>query len=161
MRADVFLLESGHAATRSQAQRLIASGVHWRPSPLSPWQPVAKNGADVPPRAQLHLLGAVAARYLSLAGRKLAEALGAAEDRLRSREGLKLEAALGGRGLCVAARRCLDVGKSTGGFTDCLLQRGAAQVVGVDVGHGQLHPQLRADARVVCVEGLNARTLTA
>ncbi|MCW5235059.1 TlyA family RNA methyltransferase [Verminephrobacter eiseniae] len=142
MRADVFLLESGHAATRSQAQRLIASGVHWRPSPLSPWQPVAKNGADIPPGAQLHLLGAAEARYLS-------------------RAGLKLEAALGALGLCVAARRCLDVGQSTGGFTDCLLQRGAAQVVGVDVGHGQLHPQLRADARVVCVEGLNARTLTA
>src|SRR6218665_2032875 len=86
MRADVFLLESGHAATRSQAQRLIASGVHWRPSPLSPWQPVAKNGADIPPGAQLHLLGAAEARYLS-------------------RAGLKLEAALGALGLCVAARR--------------------------------------------------------
>lgn len=56
--------------------------------------------------------------------------------------------------------RCLDVGQSSGGFTDCLLQRGAAQVVGVDVGQGQLHERLRADARVVAVEGLNARHLT-
>jgi 23S rRNA (cytidine1920-2'-O)/16S rRNA (cytidine1409-2'-O)-methyltransferase len=53
------------------------------------------------------------------------------------------------------------VGQSTGGFTDCLLQQGAAQVVGVDVGHGQLHPSLRSDARVVCIEGVNARSLTA
>jgi 23S rRNA (cytidine1920-2'-O)/16S rRNA (cytidine1409-2'-O)-methyltransferase len=57
--------------------------------------------------------------------------------------------------------RCLDIGQSTGGFTDCLLQHGAAQVVGVDVGHGQLHDSLRADARVVCIEGVNARSLTA
>jgi 23S rRNA (cytidine1920-2'-O)/16S rRNA (cytidine1409-2'-O)-methyltransferase len=51
------------------------------------------------------------------------------------------------------------VGQSTGGFTDCLLQQGAAQVVGIDVGHGQLHARLRDDARVVCIEGLNAREL--
>ena len=57
--------------------------------------------------------------------------------------------------------RCLDVGQSTGGFTDCLLQHGAAQVIGVDVGHGQLHDRLRSHLRVVCVEGVNARSLTA
>jgi 23S rRNA (cytidine1920-2'-O)/16S rRNA (cytidine1409-2'-O)-methyltransferase len=55
---------------------------------------------------------------------------------------------------------CLDLGQSTGGFTDCLLQHGAARVVGIDVGQGQLHPQLRADARVVCIEGVNARSLS-
>src|SRR5690606_10173328 len=49
----------------------------------------------------------------------------------------------------------------TGGFTDCLLQQGAVQVVGVDVGHGQLHPSLRADPRVVCIEGVNARAMSA
>ena len=52
------------------------------------------------------------------------------------------------------------MGQSTGGFTDCLLQRGALHVVGVDVGQGQLHPRLRADARVVCIESCNARDLT-
>jgi hypothetical protein len=61
----------------------------------------------------------------------------------------------------VTGLRCLDVGQSTGGFTDCLLQRGAAQVVGVDVGQGQLHPRLRSDPRVVCIEKCNARELTA
>jgi 23S rRNA (cytidine1920-2'-O)/16S rRNA (cytidine1409-2'-O)-methyltransferase len=61
----------------------------------------------------------------------------------------------------VAGLRCLDIGQSTGGFTDCLLQHGAAQVVGVDVGHGQLHGTLRDDARVVCIEGVNARSMTA
>jgi 23S rRNA (cytidine1920-2'-O)/16S rRNA (cytidine1409-2'-O)-methyltransferase len=56
---------------------------------------------------------------------------------------------------------CLDVGQSTGGFTDCLLQHGAAHVVGVDVGQGQLHPRLREDARVTCIEQINARALNA
>ena len=69
--------------------------------------------------------------------------------------------ALAATGLQVAGLRCLDVGQSTGGFTDCLLAHGAAQVIGVDVGHGQLHERLRADVRVVCVEGMNARAMTA
>ena len=56
---------------------------------------------------------------------------------------------------------CLDLGQSTGGFTDALLQRGAKQVVGVDVGHGQLHPRLAADPRVTALEGVNARHLDA
>ena len=142
MRADVFLVEAGHASTRSQAQRLIASGVEWRLTPLAPWKKVAKNGDDIPAGAQLQLLDAAEAKYIS-------------------RGGLKLEGALAATGLKVAGLRCLDVGQSTGGFTDCLLQQGAAQVIGVDVGHGQLHERLRADERVVCVEGLNARAMTA
>ncbi|WP_027014167.1 TlyA family RNA methyltransferase [Comamonas composti] len=142
MRADVFLVEAGHAATRSQAQRLIASGVQWRLTPLAPWKKVVKNGDEIPAGAELQLLDAAEARYIS-------------------RGGLKLEGALAATGLKVAGLRCLDVGQSTGGFTDCLLQAGAAQVIGVDVGHGQLHERLRADARVVCVEGLNARAMTA
>ena len=64
-------------------------------------------------------------------------------------------------GLSVTGLHCLDVGQSTGGFTDCLLQHGAAQVVGVDVGSAQLHPKLREDPRVLCVEGVNARALDA
>ena len=141
MRADVFLVEAGHASTRSQAQRLIASGVEWRLTPLAPWKKVAKNGDDIPAGAELQLLDAAEAKYIS-------------------RGGLKLEGALAATGIAVKGLRCLDVGQSTGGFTDCLLQAGAAQVVGVDVGHSQLHERLRSDDRVICVESFNARTLT-
>jgi 23S rRNA (cytidine1920-2'-O)/16S rRNA (cytidine1409-2'-O)-methyltransferase len=83
------------------------------------------------------------------------------EAKYISRGGLKLEGALKASGLDVTGLRCLDVGQSTGGFTDCLLQHGAVQVVGVDVGHGQLHATMRDDARVMCLEGINARSLTA
>ncbi|QXZ09762.1 TlyA family RNA methyltransferase [Comamonas sp. Y33R10-2] len=141
MRADVFLVEAGHASTRSQAQRLIASGVEWRLTPLAPWKKVSKNGDDIPAGAELNLLDAAEAKYIS-------------------RGGLKLEGALAATGIAVKDLRCLDVGQSTGGFTDCLLQAGAAQVVGVDVGHSQLHERLRNDERVICVESFNARTLT-
>ena len=141
MRADVFLVEGGHAATRSQAQRLIAAGVQWRLAPTLPWNAVAKNGDDIPAGAEVQLLDAAEAKYLS-------------------RGGLKLEGALAAAGVRVEGLHCLDVGQSTGGFTDCLLQHGAAQVVGVDVGQGQLHERLRADVRVIGVEGLNARHMT-
>jgi len=75
------------------------------------------------------------------------------------RGGLKLEAALREFGIDVDDRRCLDVGASTGGFTDCLLQHGARQVVAVDVGHNQIDWRLRTDARVEVREGINARYL--
>jgi 23S rRNA (cytidine1920-2'-O)/16S rRNA (cytidine1409-2'-O)-methyltransferase len=139
MRADQLLLERGLAASRSQAQRLIASGVEWRLG-TKPWQRVTKNGDELPLPSELRLLDTAEARYVS-------------------RGGLKLEGALLSSGLSAQGLRCLDVGQSTGGFTDCLLQQGAAQVVGLDVGHGQLHPRLRDDARVVCVERINAREL--
>ncbi len=141
MRADVFLVEGGYATTRSQAQRLIAAGVQWRLAPTLPWNAVAKNGDDIPAGAEVQLLDAAEAKYLS-------------------RGGLKLEGALAAAGVRVDGLHCLDVGQSTGGFTDCLLQHGAAQVVGVDVGQGQLHERLRADVRVIGVEGLNARHMT-
>jgi 23S rRNA (cytidine1920-2'-O)/16S rRNA (cytidine1409-2'-O)-methyltransferase len=64
-------------------------------------------------------------------------------------------------GIAVGGKVCLDVGQSTGGFTDCLLQNGARHVVGVDVGHGQLHSQLRADPAVTAIEGVNCRALSA
>jgi len=80
-------------------------------------------------------------------------------DRYVSRGGLKLAGALLLSGLSVSGKTCLDVGQSTGGFTDCLLQAGATSVVGVDVGHGQLHPRLATDERVTCIEGINARAL--
>jgi len=140
VRADQFLVERGLAATRSQAQRLIAAGVRWRLG--GDWKPVAKNGDELPGGAEVELLDAAEARFVS-------------------RGGLKLDGALARTGLAVSGWRCLDVGQSTGGFTDCLLQRGAAQVVGVDVGRGQLHASLRNDPRVVCIEKCNARELTA
>ena len=139
MRADQLLLERGLAASRSQAQRLIASGVEWRLG-TKPWQRVSKNGDELPLPCEVRLLDTAEARYVS-------------------RGGLKLEGALLSSGLSAQGLRCLDVGQSTGGFTDCLLQQGAAQVVGLDVGHGQLHPRLRDDARVVCIERINAREL--
>jgi 23S rRNA (cytidine1920-2'-O)/16S rRNA (cytidine1409-2'-O)-methyltransferase len=74
---------------------------------------------------------------------------------------LKLDAALEQTGIEIRGMRVLDLGQSSGGFTDCLLQRGAATVVGVDVGQGQLHPKLIGDPRVVCIEKCNARELTA
>jgi 23S rRNA (cytidine1920-2'-O)/16S rRNA (cytidine1409-2'-O)-methyltransferase len=83
-----------------------------------------------------------------------------AELRFASRGGLKLDAALAHCAIVVAGRHALDIGQSTGGFTDVLLQRGAKQVIGVDVGHGQLHPRLAADPRVTCIEGANARDLS-
>ncbi len=137
VRADQLLVERGLASSRSQAQRLIAGGLRWRVG-ASDWRVVAKNGDAVPAAAELDLADAAEARYVS-------------------RGGLKLEGALAATGLSVAGACCLDVGQSTGGFTDCLLQHGAARVVGVDVGHGQLHPQIREDARVAAVEGVNAR----
>ena len=140
MRIDQLLVQRGLASTRSQAQRLIADGVEWLN--LDTWKRVAKNGDEVPESAEIRLLDDSEARYVS-------------------RGGLKLEAALKTVGLSVAGLRCLDVGQSTGGFTDCLLKSGALSVVGVDVGSAQLHPSLRQDPRVLCVEGVNARTLSA
>lgn len=81
------------------------------------------------------------------------------EDRYVSRGGLKLAGALAHSELAVNGLVCLDVGQSTGGFTDCLLQAGALHVVGIDVGHRQLHPSLRHDPRVTAIEGVNARTI--
>jgi 23S rRNA (cytidine1920-2'-O)/16S rRNA (cytidine1409-2'-O)-methyltransferase len=141
MRADQLLVERGLATTKSQAQRFIAAGVRWRLHGGA-WQTVSKNGEELRETAEL-------------------EVLNTDESRFVSRGGLKLEGALARCGLNVGGWHCLDVGQSTGGFTDALLQAGAAQVVGVDVGQGQLHPRLRSDPRVVCVEKCNARELTA
>ncbi|MBX3655019.1 MAG: TlyA family RNA methyltransferase [Ramlibacter sp.] len=136
MRADQLLVERGLASSRAQAQRLIGAGVRWREG--GDWKTVAKNRDELPVAAELQLLDQAEARYVS-------------------RGGLKLEGALRSSGLEVSGWHCLDVGQSTGGFTDCLLQHGAAHVVGVDVGQGQLHPRVREDARVSCFEKVNAR----
>ena len=141
MRADQLIVARGLAPTRSAAQRLIAQGaVRW----LGPkgWAVPFKAGEDVPEDCEL-------------------EVTDDAELRWVSRAGLKLDAALAHTGLDVTGKHCLDVGQSTGGFTEVLLARGAASVVGVDVGHGQLHERVRNDPRVTALEGVNARSLTA
>jgi 23S rRNA (cytidine1920-2'-O)/16S rRNA (cytidine1409-2'-O)-methyltransferase len=139
MRADQLLVERGVAPSRSAAQRLIArGGVRWRAP--SGWSVPKKAGEELPDAAEI-------------------EVVDDAELRFVSRGGLKLDAALARSGIAVAGTTCLDVGQGSGGFTDVLLSHGAARVVGVDVGHGQLHPRLAADARVTAIEGVNARQL--
>jgi 23S rRNA (cytidine1920-2'-O)/16S rRNA (cytidine1409-2'-O)-methyltransferase len=137
MRADQLLVQRGLAASRSQAQRLIDSGV--RTLTREGWKAVSKSD-ELFDDAELELLNAAEAKYVS-------------------RGGLKLEGALAQSGISVLGKLCLDIGQSTGGFTDCLLQAGAAFVVGVDVGHAQLHARLRAQSRVICLEKINAREL--
>src|ERR1700742_1240669 len=82
-----------------------------------------------------------------------------AKQRFVSRGGIKLENALEELGIVVEGRDCLDVGASTGGFTDCMLQRGAARVAAVDVAYGQIDARLRQDKRVLVIERLNGRAL--
>lgn len=143
MRADQLLVERGMAASRSQAVRLIAGGLRWRDAgSVDAWRSVVKNRDDIPESAELELDDAAESRYVS-------------------RGGLKLEGALAATGVDVRGKHCLDIGQSTGGFTDCLLQHDAAHVVGVDVGHGQLHARIRDDARVTAIEQVNARALSA
>jgi 23S rRNA (cytidine1920-2'-O)/16S rRNA (cytidine1409-2'-O)-methyltransferase len=140
MRADQLIMHRGLAPTRSAAQRLIDTGaVRW----LSPrgWISPRKSGDDLPEDCNLEVTDDAELRYVS-------------------RGGLKLEAALAHCGVDVVGLTCLDVGQSTGGFTDLLLHLGAARVVGIEVGHGQLHPRLAADPRVQCFEGLNARDVS-
>ncbi len=139
MRADQFLVHRGLAASRSQAARLIDAGA--RHLQRGEWKPLRKSD-DLIEDAQIELANVAEAKYVS-------------------RGGLKLQGALAVCKLDVQDKVCLDVGQSTGGFTDCLLQHGVRGVVGIDVGQGQLHPRLRANAQVVCIEKLNARTLIA
>ena len=123
------MVERGLAETRSQAQALVLAG-------------------KVPGHAK--------------AGEQLDESVELAVEpgpRFVSRGGDKLAHALGFFSVDVGGRDCLDVGASTGGFTDCLLQAGAARVCALDVGYGQLHPRLRADPRVSVLERLNVRAL--
>lgn len=136
-RADVLLVSRGLAASRTAAQHLIDTGRVYH-GPASQRLPVSKPSAKLDDAAELYVEPH-------------------ADDRFVSRGGLKLAGALNCAGLAVPGWRALDVGMSTGGFSDCLLQAGAARVVGIDVGHDQLHPRLRDDARVRWFEGVNAR----
>jgi 23S rRNA (cytidine1920-2'-O)/16S rRNA (cytidine1409-2'-O)-methyltransferase len=137
-RIDVLLLERGLAESRAKAQALVMAG-----AVVAGDRRVDKPGALVDEAAPLRLKE------------------DAAPGRYVSRGALKLERALEVFPVDPAGRTCADLGASTGGFTDLLLQRGAARVHAVDVGYGQLHPRLRGDPRVVVRERENARALTA
>jgi 23S rRNA (cytidine1920-2'-O)/16S rRNA (cytidine1409-2'-O)-methyltransferase len=128
-RLDVVLVERGLAENRAQAQALVMAGLVRGHS---------KPGEQVDDAVELEVERPPP--YVSRAGHKLANALDAF-------------------GVDPAGLDCLDLGASTGGFTDVLLQRGAARVVALDVGHGQLHPKLRDDPRVTVLERVNSRTL--
>jgi 23S rRNA (cytidine1920-2'-O)/16S rRNA (cytidine1409-2'-O)-methyltransferase len=134
-RIDLLLVARGLASTRAKAQALVLAG-----SVYVGEARVDKAGALVAEDAMVAVRGA--------------------EHPYVSRGGVKLAGALDAFEIDVAGLACLDVGASTGGFTDCLLQRGATQVVAVDVGYGQLAHKLRKDPRVIVLERTNARTLT-
>lgn len=134
-RLDQLVVERGLAESRTRAQALILAG-----QVVVNDQRVDKPGTRVPRDAELRLKGEVLP-YVSRGGLKLAAAL----------EHFRLDA---------TGLTCADIGASTGGFTDCLLQRGAARVHAIDVGYGQLHEKLRADPRVISRERVNARHLT-
>jgi 23S rRNA (cytidine1920-2'-O)/16S rRNA (cytidine1409-2'-O)-methyltransferase len=136
-RLDVLLAERGLAASRSEAARLILAG---EVAIAGPPDRLPKPGTLVAPDAEVSLSD---------------------KPRYASRGGLKLEHALNALPIEVSGRRCLDVGASTGGFTDCLLQHGAAHVVAVDVAYGALDLRLRGDPRVTVLERRNARDLAA
>jgi 23S rRNA (cytidine1920-2'-O)/16S rRNA (cytidine1409-2'-O)-methyltransferase len=138
VRIDLLLVERGLAESRTKAQALIMAG-----AVVAGEQRVEKPGHLVDPSVPLRVKEDAAPR------------------KYVSRGALKLERALDAFGLEPRGAVCADLGASTGGFTDVLLQRGAARVHAVDVGYGQLHPRLRQDPRVVVRERLNARYLTA
>jgi 23S rRNA (cytidine1920-2'-O)/16S rRNA (cytidine1409-2'-O)-methyltransferase len=133
-RLDILVLERGLADSREKARALILAG-----QVLVNGQKADKAGANIDSDAKIEVL---------------------ARPRYVGRGGLKLEAALDHFSIAVAGKICLDVGSSTGGFTDCLLQRGAARVYAIDVGTGQLDWKLRNDPRVIVQEQVNARYLT-
>jgi 23S rRNA (cytidine1920-2'-O)/16S rRNA (cytidine1409-2'-O)-methyltransferase len=136
LRLDKLLVDRGLAASRERAQALILAG-----KVLVKDQKLDKAGAQVEADAVVRLLG---------------------EDlKYVSRGGLKLERALEHWHIDVKSKVCLDVGASTGGFTDCLLQHGAARVIAVDTGYGQMDFKLRGDPRVRLLEKTNARYVTA
>jgi 23S rRNA (cytidine1920-2'-O)/16S rRNA (cytidine1409-2'-O)-methyltransferase len=135
IRLDQLVLDKGLAPSRERAKAVVLAGLVSVNGVV-----VSKAGTLVDPAADV--------------------ALQAPDHPYVGRGGLKLAHALDTFGIAVAGREALDIGASTGGFTDVLLQRGAARVVALDVGHGQLDWRLRNDARVVVIEHFNARHLT-
>jgi 23S rRNA (cytidine1920-2'-O)/16S rRNA (cytidine1409-2'-O)-methyltransferase len=146
VRIDQWLSGHGLAHSRTHGAALIEQGqVEIRDHLEAPWKKISKPSHKLPadlPIENIRVLDGPANRYVS-------------------RGGLKLEGALGHTGLAIEGWRILDVGTSTGGFADCCLQMGAAQVIGIDVGHGQLARELTEESRLQLFEGINARNLLA
>ncbi|HEX5434839.1 MAG TPA: TlyA family RNA methyltransferase [Candidatus Angelobacter sp.] len=136
LRIDKLMVERGLVPSRERAQAMLLAG-----RVLVGGQKVEKAGTNVESDAEIRLLGE--------------------DQRYVSRGGLKLEAALEHWEIALDGRTCLDVGTSTGGFTDCMLQHGAGEVIAVDTGYGQIAARLRADQRVKLLENTNARYLKA
>jgi 23S rRNA (cytidine1920-2'-O)/16S rRNA (cytidine1409-2'-O)-methyltransferase len=135
IRLDKLLLERGLVSSRERAQALVLAG-----KVLVNGQKIEKSGTSVQASSEIRLLGE--------------------ELKYVSRGGLKLEAALHHWEIDISGLVCIDVGASTGGFTDCLLQHGAARVIAIDTGYGQIALKLRQDTRVRLLEKTNARHLT-
>jgi len=135
IRLDKLLVDQGHAASRERAQALILAG-----RVLVDEQRVDKPGTSVADDVTLRLLGS--------------------DLKYVSRGGLKLEGALAHWKIDLTGLHCVDIGASTGGFTDCMLQSGAASILAVDTGYGQIAQKLRDDSRVTLRERTNARLLT-
>ena len=136
MRLDTYLFEKGFASSRTKAKELIESG-----RINVDGKAVGKSAFDVPDNAEIYVEPSDKTEFVG-------------------RGGLKLEAALDAFGVDCKDRVCADIGASTGGFTDCLLQRGAAKVFAIDSGTGQLVKELQDDERVISLEGMNARYMT-
>lgn len=139
MRLDVYLVTKELAQSRTHAQEIIEAGQVYLIQGTQKKR-LVKPSLSVSSEMDIIVENGPANRYVS-------------------RGGLKLEGALTHLHLSVEQLSVLDVGISTGGFTDCLLQKGAAYVLGVDVGHGQVHSKLLQDSRLTVIEGVNARNL--
>ena len=136
IRADVLIALRGHCASRTLAAKLIKEG-----RVFADGVKVTKPSLELKEFCLIEIKDSPLTRYVS-------------------RGGLKLEAALDFFGIDPAGKICADIGAATGGFTDCLIKRGAKKVFAVDVGTAQLHPSLRFDRRVVCMENTDARSLS-
>lgn len=140
MRLDQLLVNKGLAPSRTLAQKLIKEKCVEFLSD-NEWMLAEKSSVQLDYQTKIRLLNNNLQKYVS-------------------RAGLKLEYALQRSNFPVKDITVLDIGQSTGGFSDCLLQHGVREVIGVDVGHDQLHPSLRKNDKVLCFEGINARTLS-
>jgi len=139
LRTDLILTEQGLAKSRSQAQTFISEGrVSYKQN--EQWIKITKPSLKLPIDVEFTITADDADKYVS-------------------RGALKLEGALLHTKLNIEGFHVLDIGQSTGGFSDCSIQHGAAKVIGVEVGHGQLDPRLRDNQKIVCLEGINARNL--